>query len=179
MSTAAGPAVGAQGADNTGAFFGQFGLGAGLGGLNAVGVLDQTSLQYKLIDNSILQERADELTPPDNPVIVTPPPPPGPGDNPLNFVVKGTAVDEGALATGSHAGSPDEVTKGTINIEAKDGVQTVTVGGVPVDLTNPGNTPPIVGVQFHQQMVAIELDGLGNWVAITSTNALQLTAGIF
>ena len=39
------------------------------------------------------------------------------------------------------------------------------------------NTPPLVGVVFYHQMIPIELDGLGNWVAITSTNALQLTAG--
>ena len=41
------------------------------------------------------------------------------------------------------------------------------------------NTPPLVGVVFYHQMVPIELDGIGNWVAITSTNALQLTAGAF
>src|SRR4051812_21631792 len=59
ITTAAGPAAGAQGADNTGALLSQFGGAAGLGGLNAVGVLDQTALQYKLIDNLIIQERAD------------------------------------------------------------------------------------------------------------------------
>jgi hypothetical protein len=41
------------------------------------------------------------------------------------------------------------------------------------------NSPPLVGVVFYHQMVPIELDGFGNWVAITSTNALQLTAGAF
>ena len=41
------------------------------------------------------------------------------------------------------------------------------------------NTPPLVGVTFYHQMVPIELDGLGNWVAVTATNALRLTAGIF
>ena len=41
------------------------------------------------------------------------------------------------------------------------------------------NTPPLVGVTFFHQMVPIELDGVGNWIAITSTNALQLTAGAF
>jgi hypothetical protein len=41
------------------------------------------------------------------------------------------------------------------------------------------NTPPIVGLSFFHQMVPIELDALGNWVAITSTNSLQLTAGAF
>ncbi|WP_395020446.1 VCBS domain-containing protein [Dongia sp.] len=62
-TAAGGDAAGAQGADNTGALLSQFGLGAGLGGLNAVGVLDATSLQYKLIDNSILREREDLLEP--------------------------------------------------------------------------------------------------------------------
>ena len=146
ITTAAGPAAGAQGADNTGAILSQFGLGAGLGGLNAVGVIDATALQYGLIDNSIIRARADELNPPDNPVIVTPPPPPGPGDNPINFVTKGTAVFESALAKGTDAPSPNEQTSGTIHIEAKDGVQTVTVGGTTVDLTNPANTPTITGV---------------------------------
>ncbi|HZN38294.1 MAG TPA: hypothetical protein VFD82_05795 [Planctomycetota bacterium] len=41
------------------------------------------------------------------------------------------------------------------------------------------NVPSIVGVVFYHQMVPIELDGLGHWVAITSTNALQLTGGTF
>ena len=53
---------------------------------------------------------------------------------------KGTAVDEGALPIGSHAASPDEVTKGTVHIEAKDGVQTITIGGTPIDLNNPTAT---------------------------------------
>jgi len=39
------------------------------------------------------------------------------------------------------------------------------------------NTPPLVGVTFYHQMVPIELDGAANWVAITATNSLQLTAG--
>jgi hypothetical protein len=56
IQTAAGPAAGAQGADNTGAILAALAGGPGLGGLNAVGVLDATELQYKLIDNSIRQE---------------------------------------------------------------------------------------------------------------------------
>ncbi len=40
-------------------------------------------------------------------------------------------------------------------------------------------TPPLVGVSFHHQMVPIEIDALGGWVAITATNALLLTAGSF
>jgi hypothetical protein len=41
------------------------------------------------------------------------------------------------------------------------------------------NVPPLVGVVFYHQMVSIELDGFGNWVAITATNSVQLTAGDF
>ena len=41
------------------------------------------------------------------------------------------------------------------------------------------NTPPLVGVTFYHQMVPIEVDGLGAWTAVTATNALQLTAGMF
>jgi hypothetical protein len=41
------------------------------------------------------------------------------------------------------------------------------------------NSPPLAGVTFFHQMVPIELDGLGNWVSVQATNALQLTAGIF
>jgi hypothetical protein len=41
------------------------------------------------------------------------------------------------------------------------------------------NTPPLVGVTFYHQMVPIELDAQGNWVSITATNALRLTAGMF
>lgn len=41
------------------------------------------------------------------------------------------------------------------------------------------NTPPLVGVTFYHQMIPIEVNAGGNWVAITSTNALRLTAGSF
>jgi hypothetical protein len=41
------------------------------------------------------------------------------------------------------------------------------------------STPPLVGVAFYHQMVPIELGPLGQFVAMTATNALQLTAGIF
>lgn len=41
------------------------------------------------------------------------------------------------------------------------------------------NSPPLVGVTFFHQMVPFELDPLGAWISITSTNALRLTAGIF
>ncbi len=53
-----------------------------------------------------------------------------------------------------------------------------TTGVVESSLLLP-NTPPIVGLTFRHQMIPIELDGMGNWVSITATNALQLTAGQF
>jgi len=40
------------------------------------------------------------------------------------------------------------------------------------------NTPPLVGVTFYHQLVPIEFDAQGSWVAVTATNALQLTAGM-
>jgi VCBS repeat-containing protein len=71
ITTAAGPAAGAQGADNTGALLSAFDGAGGLGGLNAVGVLDATALQYKLIDNNIRLDRDDELSEPNEPLGVT------------------------------------------------------------------------------------------------------------
>ncbi len=41
------------------------------------------------------------------------------------------------------------------------------------------DTPPIAGLVFFHQVVVIELDAFGGWVAMTATNALQLTAGSF
>ena len=41
------------------------------------------------------------------------------------------------------------------------------------------NTPLFVGLTFYHQLVPIELDPQGGWVAVTATNALQLTAGAF
>lgn len=40
-------------------------------------------------------------------------------------------------------------------------------------------SPSLVGVTFSHQMVVFEFDLAGNFVEITSTNALQLTAGAF
>src|SRR5689334_5184411 len=52
IQTAAGPAAGAQAnsADGSGIYI-PFAAGAGLGGLDAAGILDPTSLRYKLIDD--------------------------------------------------------------------------------------------------------------------------------
>ncbi len=41
------------------------------------------------------------------------------------------------------------------------------------------NVPSLAGVIFYHQMVPIELDALGAWVAVSATNALQLTVGVF
>ena len=41
------------------------------------------------------------------------------------------------------------------------------------------NSPPIIGVGFHHQMVPIEFDVFGNFVAVTSTNSLGLVVGSY
>jgi len=41
------------------------------------------------------------------------------------------------------------------------------------------NMPPLVGVTFYHQMLPIEVDPQGAWIAFTATNALELTAGAF
>jgi hypothetical protein len=41
------------------------------------------------------------------------------------------------------------------------------------------NAPSLVGVTVYHQMIPIEFDTQGTWVAVTATNALQLTAGMF
>ncbi len=39
------------------------------------------------------------------------------------------------------------------------------------------NSPPLVGVTFHHQWLPIETDITGAWIAVTVTNALQVTVG--
>jgi hypothetical protein len=51
-----------------------------------------------------------------------------------------------------------------------------TTGTVQSQLFLP-STPPLVGVTFFHQVVPIEVDAQWNFIAITATNALQLTAG--
>ncbi len=58
------------------------------------------------------------------------------------------------------------------------GLLVTTTGSVQSSFFLP-NTPPLVGVTFYHQMVPIELDMVGAWVAVAATNALQLTAGMF
>jgi hypothetical protein len=41
------------------------------------------------------------------------------------------------------------------------------------------NTTALAGQIVHQQVVPIELDLQGNIVAVTSTNALRATIGVF
>lgn len=53
-----------------------------------------------------------------------------------------------------------------------------TTGSAESSLFLPAS-PSLVGVTFSHQMVAFEFDLAGNFVEITSTNALQLTAGVF
>jgi hypothetical protein len=53
-----------------------------------------------------------------------------------------------------------------------------TTGTVDTALFLP-NSPPLVSVQFHYQLVVLEVDMSLAFVAVTSTNALQLTVGSF
>jgi hypothetical protein len=55
----------------------------------------------------------------------------------------------------------------------------ITTNGTATSQLYLPNTPPLVGVTFFHQMVPIELDSVGDWVEITSTNTLQLTVGQF
>lgn len=51
-------------------------------------------------------------------------------------------------------------------------------GACEPELTLP-NTPAIAGFSFRQQVVAIELGPTGNFVAVTATNAILLTIGVY
>ncbi len=53
-----------------------------------------------------------------------------------------------------------------------------TAGRVETTFAIP-NLPVLAGLSVHQQVVAIELDGAGNILAVTSTNALRATIGVF
>jgi hypothetical protein len=54
-----------------------------------------------------------------------------------------------------------------------------TAGGAPQSLLLLPATTTLAGVVFHHQLIPCELDGSGAIVAITATNALQLTCGVF
>lgn len=51
-------------------------------------------------------------------------------------------------------------------------------GGVQATILLPNSTS-LAGLVFHQQLVSIEADGFGDITALTSSNALTLTIGIF
>ncbi len=57
-------------------------------------------------------------------------------------------------------------------------VLVATSGSVQSQLFLP-NTPPLAGVTFYHQMIPIEIDPQLTFLAVTSTNALQLVAGMF
>ncbi|WP_166644939.1 DUF5801 repeats-in-toxin domain-containing protein, partial [Dongia mobilis] len=61
IQTAAGPAAGAPGVDNTGGVFDPFAPQAGLGGLNAVGGLNPTALDYGLVEREFILTDAEEV----------------------------------------------------------------------------------------------------------------------
>jgi hypothetical protein len=56
---------------------------------------------------------------------------------------------------------------------------TVTLTGTAESMLQLPNVPPIVGVTFYHQMIPFELNGMGAVIAITATNALQVTPGAF
>jgi hypothetical protein len=61
-----------------------------------------------------------------------------------------------------------------------DGIETLytATGTVQSQIYLP-NTPPLVGVTFYHQLLPVVLDAQSQLLEITSTNALQLTAGMF
>lgn len=63
------------------------------------------------------------------------------GDAQPELVLKDSRVNEAGLPTGSHAGDGSTTTAGAITFNAKDGLQNVTVDGVPVTGT-PGQQIP-------------------------------------
>jgi trimeric autotransporter adhesin len=53
-----------------------------------------------------------------------------------------------------------------------------TGGAIDLQLPLP-YAPSIAGMFFYQQVVALEVDALGNFVAVTGTNGLKMTTGLF
>lgn len=58
------------------------------------------------------------------------------------------------------------------------GILFTTTGIAESELFLP-NTLPLVGVSFFHQMVPIEVDAQVAWIAVTATNALQMTVGTY
>lgn len=56
------------------------------------------------------------------------------------------------------------------------GIVVSSTGLAQSDLFLP-SAPPLVGVTFYHQMIPIETSLQGDWLSVTATNALQLTAG--
>lgn len=65
-------------------------------------------------------------------------------------------------------------------LASADFVELVIVsGGVAQGAVTLPNTPLLAGAMFYSQMVSLEVDQQLNFVAVTSTNALELTIGSF
>jgi hypothetical protein len=134
IETAAGPAISAP-VPASGHLLSPHEAGPGLGGLAAVGPLDETALHYRLIDNVIRQERDDASN--DN----------GSTDNNGAPTVGSSVatVDEAALATGSDPDSAEETVIGTLIVTADRGVVSISIDGIIVDLAKASATETIVG----------------------------------
>ncbi len=158
IQTAAGPATGAQG-EPSGHLLAAFAPGGGLGGLAAVGPLDQTELGYRLIDNAIRQEI--DLRP---------------GSTVAGSLAIGNSsaeVDEAALSIGSDPSSDAETTTGTVHVSASSGVQSITIDGVTVDLTDPSSTAAIKG--NHGTLTVTGWDAATGELTYTYTLASAMT----
>jgi len=129
IQTAAGPAAGPAGGTGSGIFL-SFNGGNGLGGLNELGTIGETELQYRTIspdENTLV--RGDALVSLTVPVLGA----------------AGTEVDEAGLPDGSNPKSHSNVTNGAITVSAPDGVASVTINGVVVTLSqlNHLSTDPV------------------------------------
>ena len=67
---------------------------------------------------------------------------------------------------------------GILTTEVAEKTHGKTASGVPMQVVLP-NTLALVGQVIYQQVVPVELSGLGSITALTSTNALSLTIGSF
>ncbi|WP_284736081.1 hypothetical protein, partial [Dongia deserti] len=152
IQTAAGPAAagaqGAAGGDGEGSgIFVPFAAGPLLGGLDAVGVLDPTLLQYKLIDDERVEfvREEEEETPPNPPTIDFFP------NDPLVKDGKAVVSDEG-LPGGNKDSSPagddtdDAVASGTFVVSDPDVGDTLTVTLLTDGLPTTFNGQPVTWI---------------------------------
>jgi hypothetical protein len=87
-----------------------------------------------------------------------------------------TSIPQGAAPLAALLGPP--AVPGCDLLVAPDILEGIlAIGGTAHSSLFLPNTPPLIGVTFHHQMIPIELGPLGDFTAITATNALQLTAG--